>query len=142
MLKQLLFGGDSGGSFTANAGLALLRIFTGVALMFSHGAGKVPPPDGLIERAGNLGFPFPAFFAWAAGLSEFAGGALLALGLFTRISSFFIACVMLTALFGVHLADPFDKQEKAFLYLFIALCFLFKGAGDWSVDAFFRRNKI
>ena len=140
MLKQLLFGGESGLSYMANAGLALLRIFTGVALMFAHGAGKVPPPDGLIERTASLGFPFPAFFGWAAGLSEFAGGALLALGLFTRISSFFIACVMLTALLGVHVADPFDKQEKAFLYLFIALCFFFKGAGDWSVDAFLRKK--
>jgi putative oxidoreductase len=140
MLKQLLFGGESGLSYAANAGLALLRIFTGVALMLAHGAGKVPPPDGLIERAGNLGFPFPVVFAWAAGLSEFAGGALLALGLFTRISSFFIACVMLTALLGVHIADAFDKQEKAFLYLFIAVCFFLKGSGDWSVDSFFRKK--
>src|SRR6185436_5271861 len=97
MLKQLLFGGESGLSFMANAGLALLRIFAGVALMFGHGAGKVPPSEKFIESTANLGFPVPAFFAWAAGLSEFAGGALLALGLFTRISSFFIACTMLTA---------------------------------------------
>lgn len=140
MLKQLLFGGESGLSYVANAGLALLRIFTGVALMFGHGSGKVPPSEKFIESTANLGFPVPAFFAWAAGLSEFAGGALLALGLFTRISSFFIACTMLTALLGVHISDAFDKQEKAFLYLFIALCFLLKGAGDWSVDAFFRRK--
>ena len=43
MLKQILFGGESGLSPLANAGLTLLRIFTGVALAFSHGIGKLPP---------------------------------------------------------------------------------------------------
>lgn len=140
MLKQLLFGGESGLSFAANAGLALLRIFTGVALAFGHGTGKVPPADKFIEGTTTMGFPLPGLFSWAAGLSEFVGGICLALGLFTRISSFFIACVMLTALLGVHLRDPFGTQEKAFLYLFIALCFFFKGSGDWSIDAFFRKK--
>jgi putative oxidoreductase len=138
MLKKILFGGESGLSLAANAGLTLLRIFTGVALMMAHGRGKIPPSEGLITRAGELGFPVPTLFAWAAGLSEFAGGALLALGLLTRVSSFFIFCTMLTALVGVHLNDPFQKQELAFLYLFIAIAFLLKGAGDWSVDRYLR----
>lgn len=140
MLKNILFGGESGLSFIGNAGLALLRIFTGVALMLGHGIGKLPPSEQFITRTANIGFPAPTFFAWAAGLSEFVGGAFLALGLFTRISSFFIVCVMLTALFGVHLRDPFTTQEKAFLYLFIAFAFLLKGASDWSIDAFLRRR--
>ena len=139
MLKTILFGGESGLSYAANAGLTLLRIFTGVALAFSHGIGKVPPGEGLIQGTANLGFPMPVSFSWAAGLSEFLGGILLALGFLTRISSFFIACVMLTALIGVHSADPFNKQELAFLYLFIALAFLLKGSGDWSVDSFLRK---
>ena len=138
MLKRLLFGGESGLSFQANAGLTLLRIFTGVALMMSHGIGKIPPGDGLINRAGEIGFPAPTLFAWAAGLSEFVGGAFLALGFLTRVSSFFIACTMLTALVGVHRADPFAKQELAFLYFFIALAFMLKGAGDWSIDRYLR----
>ena len=140
MLKQILFGGESGLSPIANAGLTLLRIFVGVALAFSHGIGKLPPDEQLIQGTASIGFPAPTFFAWAAALSEFAGGIGLALGLFTRISSFFIACVMLVALLGVHLRDPFGKQELAFFYLFIAVAFLFKGAGDWSIDAFFREK--
>jgi putative oxidoreductase len=106
--------------------------------MMAHGRGKIPPPEGLITRAGEFGFPVPTFFAWAAGLSEFVGGAFLALGLLTRVSSFFIACVMVTALIGVHWIDPFQRQELAFLYLFIAIAFLFKGAGDWSIDRYIR----
>lgn len=139
MLNRILFGGESGMSFAGNAGSALLRIFAGVAMAFGHGAGKLPPGEGLISRAGQMGFPAPEFFAWAAALSEFAGGILLALGLFTRLSSFFIGATMLVALVGVHAADPFAAQEKAFLYLFIALAYLIKGSGDWSIDSYFRR---
>ena len=138
MLKRVLFGGESGLSFQANAGLTLLRIFTGVALMMAHGIGKIPPGDGLVNRAGEIGFPTPTLFAWAAGFSEFVGGAFLALGFLTRVSSFFIVCTMLTALIGVHRADPFARQELAFLYFFIALAFMLKGAGDWSIDRYLR----
>ena len=140
MLKKLLFGGESNLSTPANIGLALLRIFTGIALAFGHGIGKVPPPEKFVEGVSKLGFPMPGFFAWAAGLSEFGGAIFLALGLFTRISSFFVACVMLVAVLGVHINDPFGTKEKAFLYLFIALLFMFKGASDWSIDSFIRER--
>src|SRR5215204_2307560 len=138
MLKRVLFGGESGLSIPANAGLTLLRIFAGVSLMMAHGIGKLPPSDGLISRTAEFGFPTPTLFAWAAGLSEFVGGAFLALGFLTRVSSFFIAFTMATALIGVHHADPFAKQELAFLYFFIALAYLLKGAGDWSIDRYLR----
>ncbi|MEO8574327.1 MAG: DoxX family protein [Pyrinomonadaceae bacterium] len=139
MLKQILFGGESGLSWQANAGLTLLRIFAGVALLMSHGMGKIPPSEGVIGNAASMGFPLPTLFAWAAALSESLGGAFLALGLFTRVSSFFILCTMLTALLGVHRNDPFGKQELAFLYFFISLAFLIMGANDWSFDRFLRK---
>jgi putative oxidoreductase len=140
MLKKILFGGEENLSPSANIGLALLRIFAGVAMAFGHGLEKMPPDEKFVGFVGKLGFPLPNLFAWAASLSEFAGGILLALGLFTRISSFFIGFTMLVGLLGVHFADPFPKQEKAFLYLFIALLFLFKGASDWSLDSFLRKK--
>ncbi len=139
MVKTILFGGETGLSYIANAGVTLLRVFAGISLALAHGIGKVPPSEGLIGRSAELGFPVPVFFAWAAAMSEFLGGLCLALGLLTRVSSFFIAFTMLVALIGVHGADPFNKQELAFLYFFIALAFLLKGAGDWSVDSFLRK---
>jgi putative oxidoreductase len=138
MLRKILFSGEHGLSATGNIGLTLLRIFAGIALAFGHGIMKLPPSEQFVAGVTALNFPAPKFFAWAAALSEFLGGIFLALGLFTRISSFFICCVMLTALFGVHRADPFAKQELALLYLFIAICFLFKGANDWSLDGIIR----
>ncbi len=139
MLKKVLFGGESGMSAAANLGLTLLRVFAGLAMAFGHGLGKLPPGQGLIDRTAQMGFPAPGAFAWAAALSEFLGGIFLALGLFTRVSGVFIAAVMLTALLGVHAADPFAQQEKSFLFLFIAIAFLIKGSGDWSIDAFLRK---
>lgn len=139
MLKKILFGGEPGLSFPANAGVTLLRIFAGVSLALAHGIGKLPPSEGLIGGTAKMGFPAPEFFAWAAALSEFLGGILLALGLFTRVAAFLIAVTMLVALVGVHGADPFQKQELAFMYFFIALAFLLKGSSDWSVDSFLRK---
>ncbi len=140
MLKQILFGGESGLSPWANAGTALLRIFTGVTMAFMHGAGKIPPSDKLVESTAGFGFPVPFVFAWAAGLSEFLGGICLALGLFTRISSFFIASTMFVAAFFAHAKDPFGTKELALLYMFVSAAFLFKGSGDWSLDALLRRK--
>lgn len=139
MLKTILFGGESGLSYAANAGITLLRIFAGVSMAFAHGFGKVPPGEGLITGTANLGFPMPVVFAWAAGLSEFLGGIFLALGLFTRFSAFFIFFTMAVAIFGVHAADPYQKKELAFLYLFVAAAFMIKGSGDWSIDSFLRK---
>ena len=140
MLKQILFGGESGLSFIGNAGIALLRIFAGASLSLAHGFGKIPVKDQFIQNAANLGFPIPAFFAWAAALSEFAGGAFLALGLFTRLSGLFIAITMSVAAFVVHQNDPFGRKELALFYMFTGLCFLLKGAGDWSIDAYLRKR--
>lgn len=139
MLRNILFGGESGLSVAANAGLTTLRVFTGLSLALAHGIGKIPPGEGLIERAGSLGFPAPIVFAWAAGFSEFLGGIFLALGFLTRISSFFIAMTMLTAIIGVHALDPFARKELALMYFVVATAFTLHGAGDWSIDKFLRK---
>ncbi len=141
MLKTILFDGERRLSFTANLGTTVLRVFAGLALMFGHGIDKIPPPAGLVAGVAKMGFPMPGVFAWAAALSEFACAGLLVLGLCTRLSSFFISFTMTVAFFGVHFADPFEKQERALLYLFIGLLFLFKGAGDWSIDALIAGKK-
>jgi len=139
MLRQILFGGETGLSPLANAGLTLLRIFAGVSLALAHGTGKLPPAEGFIEGTAKMGFPVPAFFAWAAALTESVGGIFLALGFLTRLSSSFIIVLMCVAILRVHALDPYPKKELAFLYLFIAIAFMLKGSGDWSIDSFLRK---
>ena len=139
MLKKILFGGENGLSTPANAALTILRVFAGFSIMMAHGMAKLPPSPQFIQGAAGIGFPLPTAFAWAASLSEFLGGAFLAIGLFTRVSSFFICCTMITALLGVHYNDPYAKKELAGLYLAIAGTFLIMGANDWSLDRILRK---
>ena len=73
MLKQILFGGESGLSFIGNAGIALLRIFAGVSLSLAHGFGKVPVKHSLSKTRQISDFPLPAFFAWAAATFRICG---------------------------------------------------------------------
>ena len=137
--KSLFFGGAGGSAPLADVGLLLLRLFAGLALAFGHGINKLPPSEGFLRGVSNLGFPMPEVFGWAAGLAEFGGGLLLALGLMTRPASFFIGCTMAVAAFGRHAADPFSGKEKALLFLAVAVLYLLAGAGRYSIDALLRR---
>jgi putative oxidoreductase len=131
-LKKLLFGTDS----DANAGLLLLRVFIGAALL-THGWYKISTL-GVHEFAQNvasMGIPAPGVLAYLAVFAESFGALLLAIGLLTRPAAFLIVCTLSVAL-GVALkGQPFAKQELAWLYLVPALFFLLKGAGRWSLDA-------
>lgn len=117
-----------------DTGLLILRLGAGLFMAFGHGLGKMPPSEGLIKGAGEMGFPLPALFAWGAAFSEFFGGLLIALGLFTRPAAFFWICTMSTAAFIRHAEDPFGSKEKALLYLTIGICLALTGCGKYSLS--------
>src|SRR5215212_7494414 len=93
------------------------------AVMIAHGSQKVlgtfGGPGFATYVAGNTPFSFmrPTWF-WlaAAAFSEFAGGILVLLGLLTRVGAFFIACVMLTAIAGVHWPGGFFAANRGYEY--------------------------
>jgi putative oxidoreductase len=74
------------------------------------------------------------------GLIEFVGGLLIALGLFTRITSFICSGQMFVAYFLFHaknnlFSSPLaNKGELALLYAITFLLLTFKGSGAWSLD--------
>lgn len=133
-MKRLLIQGTDEGSALSELAMTALRVFTGLSMAFAHGLKKLPPPQGLIDGVGAMGFPAPELFAWSAALAEFVGGLLLAAGLLTRPAALSVAFTMLVAAFGAHAADPFQKKELALLYLFVSLIFVVRGAGKWSID--------
>jgi len=121
-------------------GLLVLGIGRGLYIALGHWLGKMPPSEGFISGVEKLGFPMPSFFGWMAGLSEFLGGLLIALGLFTRPAAFFVVCTMATAAFIRHAEDPFGTKEKALLYLTVGLCLILTGGGNYSLGKLLFRN--
>jgi putative oxidoreductase len=119
----------------------ILRLFPGLFLAFGHGINKLPVSGRFIEGVAELGFPLPVVFAWAAALSEFAGGLLVAAGLFTRPAALFVFVTMMVAGFGRHAADPYSVKEKALLFAVIGLAVVFVGAGKYALDYTLRRKK-
>lgn len=121
-------------SYSRDGAVLLLRIWLG-AMMIMHGYGKVfERMDGFANGVAEMGFPFPEVFAWAAALSEFAGGLLLIVGLFTRPAGLFVSATMFVAAFIAHFDDPFGKKELALTFLTIALAIVIAGPGRFSID--------
>jgi putative oxidoreductase len=133
--KHWIFGPGTAGSPTGDAGLAALRIGAGLLLIFLHGMGKMPPQEGFVGWIGAMGFPAPALFAWLAGLAEFVGGLLIAIGLLTRPAAVFVFIHFVIVVFVAHAGDAIGDRELAILFGIIALAFALTGPGRYSVDA-------
>ena len=80
-----------------------------------------------------------------AGIIEFAGGLLIAIGLLTAWAAFISSGEMAAAYFMVHAKGGFwpilNRGETAVLYCFCFLYIAARGGGPYSVDAkLFRRR--
>jgi putative oxidoreductase len=127
-----------------DAGLLIIRVLFGAA-MAAHGAQKLFGWFGGYGLKGTggffdgLGFKPGIVFATAAGASEFIGGLLLVVGLFTPLGAAAIFAAMIVASISVHLKNGFFTQnngiEPAFLYGAAAIGLALTGAGAYSVDA-------
>ena len=83
---------------------ALMRIFVG--LVFScNGARKLFGVFGGLDGAGAVA-QFPAQY-WFAGVIEFFGGVLVAIGLFTGYAAFIVSGEMAVAYFQNHFPKGF-----------------------------------
>jgi putative oxidoreductase len=114
--------------------LAAVRII--VALLFmEHGLMKLFAFPAAIP---GLPSPLPGIML-AAALIEIVGGALIALGLFTRAAAFICAGEMAAAYFMFHAPQSFwpavNQGDAAILFCFVFFYLVFAGAGAWSVDA-------
>lgn len=124
--------------------LTALRVFAGLSFSLAHGYPKVfeGKIQGLTARVTDWGWPFPALFAWSAGLAELLGGLALALGVLVRPLAPFAMGTMLVAAFVAHADDPWSKKEFALLYFFVFLFFFANGPGPLSLEAWLRRRRV
>lgn len=111
---------------------AIFRILAGL-LFAQHGAQKL---FGLFTENAPASF---GSLMWWAGIIEFAGGLLIAIGLLTTLVSAIGALEMLYAYITAHApqaAIPIvNRGELALLYLVIFLFIFAHGSGKWSLDS-------
>jgi putative oxidoreductase len=126
----------------------LVRVATGLMLV-PHGAQKLFGWFGGYGIAGTGQFfasklGLPASVAVLAGLVEFFGGLLLALGLATRAAAGLVVGLMAVAVIHVHLALGYfwtdGGYEYPLLWGILALSFAVRGGGRYSLDALLGRE--
>jgi putative oxidoreductase len=125
-------------------GLLILRLVVGL-LLAGHGAQKLfgwfggPGLKGVAGWLDSIGLRPPMFWAIMAGLSEFGGGLLLALGLLNPIGSLGIIAAMLMAILVVHWGQGLWNENRGselpLTNLAVALALALTGPGAYSLDA-------
>jgi len=113
--------------------LAALRIMSGLIFM-AHGLVKlVGFPE--VEGMGRVEL---LSLAGIGGVIELVGGALVALGLFTRPAASIASGEMAVGYFMFHAPQSFfpivNGGDAAILYCFIFLYLFFAGPGSFSLD--------
>lgn len=131
------------GSYSKNIDLSLLTLrIAGGALMLTHGIGKMESLFGSdpIQFPDPIGLGATTSLALAV-FAEVLCALFLIIGFATRFSAFNLLITMLVAVFAIHIADPFAKQELPLLYASIYLVVLITGAGKYSIDSIIFNKK-
>jgi putative oxidoreductase len=136
----------------------LIRLQVGLMVFLPEGIQKLIFPDILgAGRFTKIGIPFPDAMGPFVGVVETVCGALIILGLFTRLSSIPLIIIMIVALISTklpilvghdvwifHLAQDIKRtgfwsmmhEARADLTMLLGcLYLLIVGAGRWSLDA-------
>lgn len=117
------------GYFIFRLGVAFLFVFHGLQKLFGWYGGPVVP---LMSLRG------------LAGVIEVAAPALLAVGLFTRLTAFLAAGEMLTAYYLSHMPIgrwPIQNRGELALLFFLAFMYMMvRGGGKYSLDRLVRKT--
>ena len=125
-----------------------------VGFMFANsGWGKIANLESFVNEFAEWGIPAPSVTAPAAAWAELIAGALLMIGLATRLAALAMAAVMAGALFIV-VAPPIVEEASTltgvgsnlfyapeWLLLLIFITLAATGAGTWSVDRILNGRK-
>ncbi|WP_458462651.1 DoxX family protein [Paenibacillus sp.] len=127
-----------------DVGLLLIRLVIGLSFM-AHGAQKLFGWFGGYGLKGtggwfeSMGMKPGVLVALLAGLAEFGGGLLLALGLLTPVGGILIALTMVIAIVKVHGANGYWSTQNGFEYnlaiLVIGVALALTGGGQYALDA-------
>jgi len=115
-------------------GALLMRLVLALS-MSVHGYEKVVPRGALHHFAhyvATLGLPY--WLGYVSAFTEFVGGILLLMGLFTRLTAALIAVNMLVAFFTVGLHEGFGIYSYILALAVLAIMLVFYGAGAMALD--------
>jgi putative oxidoreductase len=130
--------------------LLLVRLCWGIQF-FQTGLGKLSHIQKIIDYFTSIPIVFPAFNAYLVGGTEMIGGALLTIGLGSRLVSIPLAFTLVVAYLTTEKdalkslstftdVDPF-LNAAPFLFLFACLIMLAFGPGVFSVDYLIERAR-
>ncbi|MCT8136668.1 DoxX family protein [Anaerobacillus sp. CMMVII] len=128
-----------------DVGLLVIRVIVGV-LFIGHGAQKLfgwfggYGLKGTGDWMASLGLKPGVTMALIAGLAEFVGGILFALGLFTPVAAILLAGTMAMAIVKVHGANGLWATQNGYEYnltiIAVAIGVGLIGPGQFALDAF------
>lgn len=124
-----------------DAALFILRIAV-AAMMLTHGIPKLL----MLFSSDPIAFADPIGIGQETSLTlvvfaEVICSLLLLIGLATKLAVIPLIINMAVAFFIVHAADAFREKELAMFYLVVYIFFLLTGAGKYSLDHYFLKNK-
>jgi putative oxidoreductase len=128
--------------------LLLIRLYWGWQFA-TDGWGKLHHLDRVGQFFATLNLPMPTQTALFVSLLEFFGGILLAIGLWTRLTSLVLFLNMTVAFWtaekpaflGVISSPDKFQAADAYNYWFAALLILILGPGLYAIDTLFRRKE-
>jgi putative oxidoreductase len=141
----------------------LIRLVVGLVVFFPEGIQKLVFPEILgAGRFANIGIPFPEIMGPFVGVIETVCGALIILGLFTRLAAIPLIAIMIVAIVSTkvpillghefwffHLPklarygfwSMMHEARDDFGMLLGSLYLLIEGGGKWSLDALLSRDR-
>ena len=141
----------------------LVRLMVGLVVFFPEGIQKLVFPEILGSgRFANIGIPYPVVMGPLVGTVEIVCGALIILGLFTRLAAIPLIIIMLVAITSTKLPiwaghdiwifhvpkiarygfwSMAHEARDDFLMLLGSIYLLIAGSGAWSLDAMLARER-
>lgn len=124
-------------------GILLIRLAVGL-IFCTQGILKFTDPRMGVIRFARIGFPHPYLTAYFVGTFEIVCGALVLVGLWTRVAAMPLLVVIVTAIVTTKVPE-LSRPGQGFWYMasdartdFAMLCALLflmgAGAGSWSLD--------
>ncbi len=113
-------------------GIFLVRVVLGVVFI-AHGWDKISNMGGTIGFFSSLGLA--PIFAYLVAWTEFLGGLMVLIGLYSRMAAYLLAVVMFFAIVLVKWGSGFlGGYEFDLLILVSALMVAWSGAGPYSLS--------